>query len=125
MSNIGVILWFVIQFCFIALTSFWCNGVYVITSPGKIGFFIRDFIEQHKKVPREGALPDKKYLFPEWIRSPLLSCIYCMPSVHTFIVYGSLTFVLHIKFQIVRYIFIAIPASYLNGVLYKILNPSE
>jgi len=115
----------------ILIISLWCNGVYIITSEGQLGYPVRELL--HKVFNKEFIIPKHKtyydgkraywdwgiYCTDTWIKGlkktlfkPLIGCITCMASIHGAYVY---IFLHGLDWNL---ILCCVCAAWLNPVLY-------
>lgn len=89
-------------FIIILTISLFCVGLRTITDKGKIGYPLRQLVDTY---------------LPTSIGKPLLLCATCMASF-----WGTLIYSTFFYQSLIQLILIIISASYLNAVLWALLN---
>lgn len=56
----------------IVILTIWCLGITIVTQPGMLLYFVREWAEQKKSI---------------WYE-PLVLCHWCLPSIHSVVSYG-------------------------------------
>ena len=93
-----------------ALSTFWCVGIYMNSDQGDIFYFLRTITERS----------------PEWLRRPVIGCINCMASLHTLIVMSLYCWLLGGPLlmypwqYVVVYIIVAVITAGTNGIVWTV-----
>ena len=76
---------------FVFISSLVCNGWYIATRIGMVFGFWEKFWEQFTQISDEYPA---NFLFAEWVRKPISSCIICYASI-----YGIIIFIVTMAFS--------------------------
>lgn len=116
---------FQIYFSILTVIVFWCVGFYRVTRKGMILGFMSDWAEKTREIKNNPNLEGVEYIIPSWISNPIVSCIFCIASVHGFLVYATYFMFSDLQWtwgNTLVVVPLCVSASALNGLVYGILK---
>jgi hypothetical protein len=95
----------------VALSTFWCVGIYMNSDEGDIFHFLRRLT----------------WRTPQWIYKPVIGCVNCMASLHVIIVMSLYCWLLgpvlmYPWHYLVVYIIVTVITAGTNGIVWVIYN---